>query len=105
MLNSAVADRQDCGVLNQNDASGLRGWGFGGIRQKSGRRREKRQANNELCVGQRGRFHCTPPALVSRRPGLVPVKSVSNPGTLIDPFMIVPSNVPVKSTSVGEPSM
>ena len=35
--------------------------------------------------------------------GFVPVKSISIPKTLMLPFIEVPSKVPVKMTSVGEP--
>src|SRR6267154_3145157 len=106
MFDGAVGNGEDRGVLNQERRGGLGCVGRLSLVKRQRRGQERKQG--EAC----GRFlHCASPCCVVdrpaefERPGLIAVKSMSRPCTPIEPFMVVPSKVPVKITSVGEPSM
>src|SRR5882762_4636575 len=100
-----MARRQDGGVLNQDNGTWFGSCRFGCLGQGPCRHGQQDNADEQPCPNGFCGVHRAPPAIVARTPGLVPVKSMSNPCTLIDPLSEVPSNVPLKSTSAGEPSI
>src|ERR1700675_3275860 len=122
VLDGAVRNGEDRGVLDQDHRRRIRR--IGGECQKW-KREEAQQANH---CGARMLFnrhgwnpHCAPPAtdesllvrpsmaeplvVAACEAGLVPVTSIEKPITSILPFSVLPSNVPVKTTSVGFPSI
>src|ERR1700730_7790963 len=106
MFNGAVGNSEDRSVLNQEHRGGLGRVGRLSLEERQRHGEEHKQGEAW------GRFpHCASPCCVVDRPaefeppGLIALKSMSRPCTLIEPFMVVPSKVPLKITSVGEPSM
>jgi len=111
MLDGSMRDGEDGGVSNHNDGGRVR-------RRGSSRKWETKEIKEAkdvkksevLCVeeGSRYAFHCAPPSTAAEVDellvGLTPLKSSEKPRTLILPFKEVPSNVPEKVTSDGDPS-
>src|ERR1700722_3734240 len=122
VLDGAVRNSEDGGVLDQDHRRGI--GRIGGVCQE--RKREAAQQANQcgaqMLFNQHGwNPHCAPPATdesllvrpsmaaplaaAGSEDGLVPVNSMEKPITSILPFSVLPSKVPVKTTSVGFPSI
>src|ERR1700731_2321862 len=114
MLDVAVRNSEDGGVLNQYDRRGLagHGWGIRAAHLTWHQSAEKRSNENSktprpVC---RNIHRAAPWASVDCSPAtervgaFVPVKSMSIPTTWMLPFIEVPSKVPVKTASAGPSS-
>src|SRR5690348_12385797 len=104
MLDGAVRNRENRRVLNHNHCGRFR------RRSRMGKRQAEKTSEANEPDGEFSRtLHWAPPStaveLAALLVGFTPVKSSEYPCTLILPFSEVPSNVPEKVTSAGEPSI